>query len=193
VAIIIPADLTIVTLRDGERRLPQRWTTDHAIAVLRLASDLLKSQANIEFPLGRCEQVVETILPAGASDAVDESGYEHLAATYKAADGVRVLAVDRATATEIGAHAAQRTGVCVIPYDTDLGATSRMLAHGFGHLLALPHVDSGRRLESSPASQVAAWTKNLMYSGALGRAPELSPTQVQAARSSPLARRFGGR
>jgi len=191
VAIIIPADLTIVTLRDGERPLPQRWTTEHAVAALRLASDLLKSQADIEFPLGRCEQVVETI-PAGATDAVDESGYEHLAATYEAGDGVRVLAVDRA-ATEIGAHAAQRTRVCVIPYGADLGATARMLAHGLGHLLALPHVDSGRSLESIPASQVASWTKNLMYSGALGRSPALSPTQVQAARSSPLARRFGGR
>jgi hypothetical protein len=193
VAIIIPADLTIVTLRDGERRLPQRWTTEHATAALRLASDLLKSQANIEFPLGRCEQVVETIPTAGATDAVDESGYEHLAATYKAGEGVRVLAVDRAAATEIGAHAAQRTGVCVIPYGADLGATARMLAHGLGHLLALPHVDSGRNLDSSSASQVAAWTKNLMYSGALSREAALSPTQVQAARSSPLARRFGGR
>lgn len=192
-AIIIPTDLTIVTLRDGERRLPQRWTTEHAVATLRLASDLLKSQADIEFPLGRCEQVIETIPPGSATDAVDESGYEHLAATYKAGEGVRLLAVDRTAATEIGAHAAQRTGVCVIPYGADLGVTARMLAHGLGHLLALPHVDSGRRLESRPASQVAAWTKNLMYSGALGRSPELSPTQVQAARSSPLARRFGGR
>ncbi|HEY7541250.1 MAG TPA: hypothetical protein VIF11_13970 [Methylomirabilota bacterium] len=192
-AIIIPADLTIVSLRDGERRLPQRWTTEHAIAALRLASDLLKSQANIEFALGRCEQVVETMPPAGATDAVDESGYEHLAATYRAGEGVRVLAVDRAAATEIGAHASQQTRVCVIPYGADLNATSQRLAHGLGHLLALPHVDSGRSLASSSASQVAAWTKNLMYSGALGRSPELSPTQVQAARSSPLARRFGGR
>jgi len=193
VAIIIPADLTIVTLSDGERPLPQRWTTEHAIAALRLASDLLKSQADIEFPLGRCEQVIETIPPAGATDAVDESGYEHLAVTYKAGEGVRVLAVDRVAATEIGVHAAQRTRVCVIAYEADLGATARMLAHGLGHLLALPHVDSGRSLESTSASQVAAWAKNLMYSGALGRSPGLSPTQVQAARSSPLARRFGGR
>ena len=192
-AIIIPADLTIVTLSDGERPLPQRWTTEHAIAALRLASDLLKSQADIEFHLGRCEQVVETIPPAGATDAVDESAYERLAVTYKAGEGVRVLVVDRVAAMEIGAHAAHRTRVCVIPYEADLGATARMLAHGLGHLLALPHVDSGRSLESTSASQVAAWTKNLMYSGALGRSPGLSPTQVQAARSSPLARRFGGR
>jgi hypothetical protein len=69
---------------------------------------------------------------------------------------------------------------------------ARTLAHALGHLLALPHVADGRRLESVRESQLAVWKKNLMYSGALGRAPELSPTQVQAARSSPLARRFGG-
>jgi hypothetical protein len=32
-----------------------------------------------------------------------------------------------------------------------------------------------------------------MYSGTLSRSAELTATQVQAARSSPLARRFGGR
>jgi hypothetical protein len=52
VAIIIPADLTIVTLRRGDLELPQRWTAEHAVAVLRHASDLLKAHANIEFPLG---------------------------------------------------------------------------------------------------------------------------------------------
>jgi len=192
VAIIIPADLTIVTLRDGDRELPQRWTTEHAISALRDASDFLKAQADIEFPLGRCEQVVETMPPGGATDAVDESAYEFLATTHKAGDGVRVLAVDRVVTPEVGAQLGRRTRVCVIPYGPDLGAVARALAHALGHLLALPHVDSGRRLESAQESQLAAWKKNLMYSGALGRSPELSQTQVQAARSSPLARRFGG-
>ena len=191
-AILIPADLTIVTLRDGDRELPQRWTTEHAIAALRDASDLLKAQANIEFPLGRCERVAETMAPGGATDAVDESAYEFLAATYKPGDGVRVLAVDRLATTEVGAQLGQHTRVCVIPYGSDLGVVARTLAHALGHLLALPHVDDNRRLESVQERQLAAWKKNLMYSGALGRAPELSPTQVQAARSSPLARRFGG-
>jgi hypothetical protein len=192
VAIIIPADLTIVTLRRGDRELPQHWTAAHAIAVLRQASDLLKAQANIEFPLGTYEQVVEAMPPGGATDAVAEADYDVLAATYKAGEGVRVLLVDRVAEAEIGAHSRQQTRVCVIAHGSDLGATSRTLAHELGHLLALPHVGSGR----GPAPgqhQNAAWTRNLMYAGPLGRAPELTPTQVQAARSSPLARRFGGR
>ena len=191
-AILIPVDLTIIALRDGDRELPQRWTTEHAIAALRDASDLLKAQTNIEFTLDRCERVAETMPPGAASDAVDESGYGFLAATHKAGEGVRVLAVDRLAATEVGAQLGQHTRVCVIPYDSDLGVLARTLAHALGHLLALPHVDGGRRLESVGDSQLAAWKKNLMYSGTLGRVPELSQTQVQAARSSPLARRFGG-
>jgi hypothetical protein len=192
VAIIIPADLTIVTLRRGERALPQRWTAEQAVEALRQASDLLKSQANIEFPLGACEQVMEAMPAGGATDAVDEAGYDFLAATYKAAEGIRVLLVDGVVNADIGAQSRQQTRVCLIAHGADLGATSRMLAHELGHLLALPHVDSGRRPDSGP-HQIAAWTKNLMYSGALSRSAQLTPTQVQAARSSPLARRFGGR
>ena len=191
-AIIIPADLTIVTLRRGDLELPQRWTAEHAVAVLRHASDLLRAHANIEFPLGTCEQVVETMPAGGASDAVDEAGYDFLAATYKAGDGIRVLLVDRVVEGELGAQSRQQTRVCVIAHGSDLGATSRMLAHELGHQLALPHVDS-RRTPTPGPQQSTAWTKNLMYSGPLSRSAELTPTQVQAARSSPLARRFGGR
>jgi hypothetical protein len=193
VAIIIPADLTIVTLRRGDRELPQRWTEEQAVAVLRHASDLLKSQANIEFPLGTCEQVVEAMPSGGAIDAVDEAGYDFLAATYKAGDGIRVLLVDGTVDAEIGAQSRPQTRVCALAHGSDLGATSRRLAHELGHLLALPHVDSGRTPAPGPQQQITAWTKNLMYSGTLSRSAELTPTQVQAARSSPLARRFGGR
>ncbi len=192
-AIIIPADLTIVTLRRGDLELPQRWTTEQAVAVLRQASDLLKSQANIEFPLGTCEQIVEAMPSGGATDVLDEAGYDFLAATYKAGEGVRVLLVDRVVEAEIGTHSRQQTRVCAVAHGADLGATSRRLAHELGHLLALPHVDSGRRPEPGPDHQIAAWMRNLMYSGSLSRSAELTPTQVQAARSSPLARRFGGR
>jgi len=193
VAIIIPADVTIVTLRVGERELPQRWAVEHAVAVLRHASDLLRSRADIEFPLGTCRPALEAMPPGGAIDAVDEAGYDCLAAAHRAGDGVQVLLVDRVAPAEVGAQSGQHTRVCAIAYGPDVGATSRTLAHGLGHLLALPHVDTGRRAESGSPEQLAAWTRNLMYSGALSRSPVLTHTQVQAARSSPLARRFGGR
>lgn len=192
-AIIIPADLTIVTLRDGGRELPQRWTAEHAVAVLRQASNLLKGQADIEFHLGACEEVVDVMPSGGAPDALDEAGYDVLASAYTAGDGVRVLLVDRVSGPEPGVHAWQPSRVCALAWGADLGAASRMMAHGLGHLLSLPHVDSGRASETSRDNRVAAWTKNLMYSGPLSSSAALTPTQVRAARSSPLARRFGGR
>jgi len=182
-AISIPADLTIVTLRSDGRELAQRWTAAYATSALQQASDLLKSRANIEFPRASCEQVVEEM----------PTGYHFLTAAHKAGNGVRVLLVDQVSRAELGGQSRQQTRVCLIAYGSDLGATSRMMAHELGHLLALPHVDSGRRSGPGQENQIAAWMRNLMYSGALNPAAELTQTQMQAARSSPLARRFGGR
>ena len=71
-------------------------------------------------------------------------------------------------------------------------ATSRMLAHELGHLLELPHIDGARTGGPGQERQVAAWMRNLMYSGALHPDAELTPEQVRLARSSAIARRFGG-
>jgi hypothetical protein len=193
VAITIPADLTIVTLRGRGGELPQRWTTAHAVSVLQQASDLLRSRANIEFSRGTVEQVVEEMPAGGASETVDEAGYHFLAAAHKAGNGVRALLVDRVSRAELGGQSRQQTRVCLVAYGSDAAATSRMLAHELGHLLSLPHVDSGRRPGPGQERLVASWMRNLMYSGALNPAAELTDMQVRAARSSPLARRFGGR
>jgi hypothetical protein len=191
-AISIPADLTIVTLRSHGRELAQRWTEAYAASVLKQASGLLKSRANIEFLRASCVQVVQEMPAGAAADTVDGAGYHFLTTAHVAGDGVRVILVDRATAPELGGDS-RRELVCLIAYGADPAATARMMAHELGHLLALPHVDSGRRSAPGQENQIKAWMRNLMYSGALNPAAELTPTQVQAARSSPLARRFGGR
>ncbi len=192
-AITISADLTIVTLRSRGGELAQRWTEEYATSVLRQASDLLRSRTNIEFSRGTVERVVEEMPSDAASETVDEAGYHFLAATHKAGTGVRALLVDRVSRTELGGQSRQQTRVCLIAYGSDVAATSRMMAHELGHLLSLPHVDGGRRPGPGQERLAAAWMRNLMYSGALNPAAELTETQVQAARSSPLARRFGGR
>ena len=192
-AITIPTDLTIITLRGRGGELAQRWTEEHATAILKMASDLWRSRTNIEFPRATVERVVEEMPTGAAAETVDEAGYHFLAATHKAGNGVRALLVDRVSRAELGGQSRQQTRVCLIAYGADVAATSRMMAHELGHLLSLPHTDSGRRPGPGQESQLAAWMRNLMYSGALNPAAELTPTQVQAARSSPLARRFGGR
>ena len=192
-AITIPADLTIVTLRSGGGELAQRWTEQYATAILRQASDLLRSRTNIEFSRESVEQVVEEMPSGATSDTVDETGYHFLAAAHKAGNGVRAILVDRVSRPDLGGQSRQQTRVCLVAYASDPASTSRMLAHELGHLLSLPHVDSDRRPGPGQERLVASWMRNLMYSGALNPAAELSDTQVRAARSSPLARRFGGR
>src|SRR5207245_8938325 len=101
-AISIPADLTIVTLRSDGRELAQRWTAAYATSVLQQASDLLKSRANIEFPRASCEQGVEE-MPTGATpDTVGEAGYHFVTAAHKSGTGVQVLLVDRVSLAQLG-------------------------------------------------------------------------------------------
>ena len=106
-AISIPADLTIVTLRSDGRELAQRWTAAYATSALQQASDLLKSRANIEFPRASCEQVVEEMPTGAAPDTVDEAGYHFLTAAHKAGNGVRVLLVDQVSRAELGGQSRQ--------------------------------------------------------------------------------------
>jgi hypothetical protein len=187
----IPTDLTIVTLRVDGQELPQRFDEPTAQTILQQASELLRARAQIQFRLGTCERVVEE-MPAGVqAEVVDESGYHYLAAAHRAGTGTRVLLVDKTSRPELGGQARHETRVCLLAYGSDLGATSRMLAHEFGHLLELPHVDA-RRTGPGQERQVANWMRNLMYSGALNPSAELTQDQVRQARSSALARRFGG-
>jgi hypothetical protein len=191
-SIQIPADVTIVTLRASGSELPQRFTETHARSLLQSASDLLRTRADVEFPLGICERVVDEMPAGSAADVVDEHGYHYLAATHRAGRGVRVLLVDRVSRRDLGGQSRHQTGVCLVAYSADVPSTSRMLAHELGHLLELDHVDLARRAGPGQERQTAAWMRNLMYSGALNPDAELTPDQVRQARASALARRFGG-
>jgi hypothetical protein len=191
-SIQIPADVTIVTLRASGSELPQRFTESHARDLLEAASDLLSARADVEFPLGICERVVEEMPPGAAADTVDVAGYHYLAAAHRAGRGVRVLLVDRVSRRDLGGQSRHHTRVCLVAYGANVPATSRMLAHELGHILELPHVDEARRDGPGHERQTAAWMRNLMYSGALNPDAELTQDQVRQARSSALARRFGG-
>ncbi|HWO13800.1 MAG TPA: hypothetical protein VNN80_30060 [Polyangiaceae bacterium] len=187
----IPADLSVVTLRASGQELLQRWSEAFARSVLRGASDLLRARAEIAFYLGESETVVEEMPTGTQATVVDEGGYHYLAAAHKARRGVRVLFVDRLSRPEVGGQAREPTRVCVIAYETDTLSVSRMLAHELGHLLGLAHAHSPEGPGHERAAAVRA--RNLMNAGALHPDAELTPAQVQQARSSRLARDFGGR
>lgn len=182
----IPADITVVTLKDQA----QRWTEGYARSVFSNASALLQDRAQIQFSIGAFESVTEEMPDGAQSDQVDDAGFHYLVATHRAGLGVRILLVDRTTRPELGGEAREQTRVCLVKYGSDAPSTGRMLAHELGHLLGLEHVDG----PSGPGNErlVAERLRNLMYPGALNPDAVLTATQVQQARSSTLARRFGG-
>jgi hypothetical protein len=67
-----------------------------------------------------------------------------------------------------------------------------MLAHELGHLLELHHIDNPAQAGPGNEALQASWMRNLMYSGALNPDAEINADQRQTARSSALARQFGG-
>ncbi len=191
--ITIPADLTIVTLRQSGAELGQRFTEEYAESLLKGASDLLQSRIDIAFRKNSIQTVIEEMPRDVRSDVVTEAGYHYLAAVYRAGNGVRVLFVDSVDRAELGGQARYQTRVCLVAYRTDEGsAATRMLAHELGHLLELPHIDEVRISGPGREREVAARMRNLMYSGALNPAAEINPSQRRIARGSALARRFGG-
>jgi len=191
--ITIPADLTIVTLRNSTGVLQQRFTEEFAETLLQRASTLLQTRVDIAFRKESIQTVVEEMPGDARSDVVSEAGYHYLASVYRALTGVRVLFVDSVDRAELGGQSRHQTRVCLISYRTDEGsAATRVLAHELGHLLELPHVDEVRLSGPGNEREIAARMRNLMYSGALNPAAELNPRQRALARSSALARRFGG-
>ena len=177
-----------------DARCPNDLREQYARSLLQGASELFRARADIEFRVATFGVSGPMRMPAGAtSDVVDDAGYHFLAAVHRAAVGPRVLLVDRVSRTELGGEARSQTRVCLIAYGSDPAATSRMLAHELGHLLELPHVDGARQAGPGHEREIAAWMRNLMYSGALHPDAELTPDQVTRARTSALGRRFGGK
>jgi len=189
----IPADLTIVTLRTGSVVHPQRFTGPLARKLLQQASDLLKERADITFDYASCEIPAPIELPGAANKAVDDAGFHFLVSQFKAGRGVRVIFVDKLARTEIGGRSREEKRVCIVPFDGDVAAIVRRLAHELVHLLGIKdHINEGRTPEPGQEHVALVWRRNLMYSGLLEPAAELNADQVATMRSSALARMFGG-
>jgi hypothetical protein len=189
----IPADLTILTLKDHKQTYTTRFTPQFAKQLLTNASALLESRANIKFSLGQCTADTAEVPPGTRADALDDTGFHFLSAKYRAGNGVRVLLVDKMARDEIGGRAREEKKITIVPYNSDPASTARKLAHEFCHLLGIEkHINEGASPEPGKEAEWANMSKNLMYSGSLNPEALLTPAQVATMRSSKLARQFGG-
>jgi len=192
----IPADLTVVTLKDEKQTYPQRFTPQYAQQLLTQASSILESRASIRFTRGECTSVTEEVQPGMKADAVDEAGFHYLTARFRAGRGVRVIFIDKLANPKVGGRSREEKKMVILPYDTDLSGTALKLAHELVHLLGIgPHIDEGPdRVANDPGNEArySQMRNNLMYSQSLSPEALLTPSQIATMRSSRLARQFGG-
>jgi hypothetical protein len=197
VTLQIPADLTIVTLKDQNQTYPQKYTPQYCKQLLTQASSILETRAQIRFNLGTCTASTEELQPGMRADAVDEAGFMFLTALFRAGAGVRVLFVDKLSDPKLGGRSIEEKKMVILPYDSDAGGAALKLAHEFVHLLGIePHIDKGPdRVANDPGNEArySAMRNNLMYSGGLSNEALLTPSQIATMRSSRLARQFGGK
>jgi hypothetical protein len=193
-AVIIPVDAYLLTLtiskfaiverpvRVGRETRMQRerketkdeFPTTRSKASLALSFaevNKIFSAADIEFRLRNI-----TPKPAAApkgSEALDDEGFLMLAKEYPMKDAVSLLLVRRFAGSEGGASK-EELGVCAVGDSSPDTA----LAHEFGHLLGLEHQGDIR---------------DLMNPGLSPPGTPLTTREVEDARKSQLAKRFGAR
>ncbi len=114
---------------------------------------------------------------------LDKAQVHDVARKFPAKKGVSLVVIDKFTEKSLGGRSIQEKAFCVV--DTSgHPAFGGHLAHEFGHLLSLDHLEKGHKLKG--------WKKlinyNLMYEGARA-GTELAPEQIIQARASNLAQR----
>lgn len=191
--VVIPVDAHLLTLTISTSKIVDRMVrqgpTSHVqhqkveskqeIATNRNMASLATSlkevnkvyaAADIEFRLRHTTK--HSVEAPKGSETLDDEGFYMLAAAFPMNHGVSLLLVHRFAGAEGGASA-EELGVCAIPDD----APNTALAHEFGHLLGLAHQGDIR---------------DLMNPGLSPPGTPLTPREIDAARASKLALRFGG-
>ncbi|MBK8595917.1 MAG: hypothetical protein IPP07_16855 [Holophagales bacterium] len=159
----------------ARREFPPRQDRATFESALRYANAVF-APADIRFHLSSFTPATEEI-PNG-TEQVDFNGFQYLAGRHPPRSGLSVLLVADFERADLGGQAVESQSTCIVCALGDPG-TGKVLAHELGHLLALPHVETG--------SPRANW--NLMYP-ALRAGDELTAQQISLAQGSRAARRF---
>ncbi len=156
-------------VRETQRTPPGR--DDENVRHIFELSNAIWAQAEIAFDL-RSIAPADDELPGDRPhpEIVDQSGFTYLASRYRGREGASLILVRQFDGPDLGGQAIESLGACVLPRLGDV-LSGKVLAHEFGHLLGLDHVDDHY---------------NLMYP-ALSAAQNLTPEQRSRAAASRLA------
>jgi hypothetical protein len=127
------------------------------------------SQAQIAFTL-RCVRP-ERVAAPGNRAVVNPNGFQFLISQFPARSGISLLLVYRFSGNEVGVQASR--GVAILPF-LSRNMRARILAHEFGHLLGVDHMEATR-----------THLENLMRPG-LVAGNQLTQDQINTARRSSL-------
>lgn len=150
------------------QEVPPRWTSATARQAISGANQIW-SHAQITFTL---RSAVPRRIPApGNREVVNANGFQFLINQYPSRSGVSLLLVSRFSGNEVGGQASR--GVAILPFLTG-HLRARILAHEFGHLLGVGHMEERR-----------THLQNLMRPG-LVAGNQLIQNQIDTARRSSL-------
>ena len=186
-AIVIPVNTYIVTLNGVD----PRWTDDSIRSAFQGANRIW-SKSGISFSVRSVGAFSDSVINGPASGAMNNETFFYLLANYPGRDYPVAFFVHQFAGTEGGTSTVikKMNWGLAVGYSSNQAENSRILSHELGHLVSLDHVD--KDVHVSPKTPMPAWMrKNLMYS-AISLDTQLGDDQINAAKDSALAKKFGG-
>jgi hypothetical protein len=187
-AIVIPVNAYIVTLNGVD----PHWTESEVQSAFK-GANLIWNKAGISFSARSIGAFSDKVMGDSTSDVVDLETYFYLASQYSGRDCPTAFFIRKFGGIEGGkSTTANNTNwILASEYSSNQAMASRILAHELGHLLNIEkHINEGFTVGPSTPLPVSM-RENLMFSALLTDS-KLDTDQIKIAKSSPLAKKFGG-
>jgi hypothetical protein len=183
----IPMHVLITPFSEKGEAETASWTCSYVVDAVNAANVIWKKAA-LQFAVKDCTVDTPIDLPKGSRDN-DQRVLDVLSFRRPATGLVTVFLISAQTNLTAGGSSylnSDPEASCFVQWYGKTEANGRALAHELGHLLGLDHVKVNYSDERSAARQIG----NLMVEG-LTMGTDLAPGQIQSAKGSKLAKKFG--